>query len=96
MRFPPALAIPFDLVPVPIAERTANMLLQRLVRRHPGLFERLGEHKSKRYAFRPIDLPFVFVVAPADEEVLAWQCNKKHIVIKKHECVMRQNVYCFH
>ncbi|WP_183489613.1 ubiquinone anaerobic biosynthesis accessory factor UbiT [Martelella radicis] len=69
MRLPPALAIPFDLVPVPIAERTANMLLQRLVRRHPGLFERLGEHRSKRYAFRPIDLPFVFVVSPADEEV---------------------------
>ncbi|AJY46043.1 ubiquinone anaerobic biosynthesis accessory factor UbiT [Martelella endophytica] len=69
MRLPPALAIPFDLVPIALAERTANLLLQKLMRKHPALFERLGEHKSKHYAFRPVDLPFVFLIAPAEEEV---------------------------
>ncbi|TPW32501.1 SCP2 domain-containing protein [Martelella alba] len=69
MRLPPAIAIPFDLVPIALAERTANMLLHRLMRKHPALFERLGEHKAKAYAFRPVDLPFTFVISPAAEEV---------------------------
>ena len=69
MRLPPALAIPFDIVPISLAERTANLLLQKLMRKHPALFERLGEHKSKRYAFRPVDLPFVFLIEPAEEVV---------------------------
>lgn len=69
MQLPPVLAIPFDLVPIPLAERTANMLLRRLMRQHPGLFERLGEHMSKRFAFRPSDLPFTFLIEPAEETI---------------------------
>ncbi|MCA1443585.1 SCP2 sterol-binding domain-containing protein [Ensifer sp. IC4062] len=65
MEFPRPLAAPLAAVPIPLIDRAVKLMFKSLLRRHPGLFERLGEHKSKRYAFRPTDLPLVFLVEPA-------------------------------
>lgn len=43
-----------------IAAAAAAILLDG----RPRLFERLGEHAGKRFAFVPLDLPFAFVVRP--------------------------------
>lgn len=39
-------------------------LAASLGRRHPRLFSRLGEQAGKKFLIDPIDLPFVFLLAP--------------------------------
>lgn len=51
-------------VPVFALETVANACLGRLLERHPKLFDRLGSHRDKRYAFVPTDLDLTFVVTP--------------------------------
>ncbi len=65
MEVPRPLAAPLAVVPIPLVEGAVKLMFSSLLKRHPALFERLGEHKSKRYAFRPNDLPLVFLVEPA-------------------------------
>lgn len=67
--FPAALARLLAPVPPALVEPVAGRLLKRLVAAHPGLFERLGEYRRKRYAFLPADLPFGFAVDPAGPSV---------------------------
>lgn len=62
---PTPLSSLLNYVPLAVAQRVSAHLLARIVRLHGGLFERLGEHRGKRYAFRPSDLPLAFVVSPA-------------------------------
>lgn len=69
MLFPAALAIPLDLVPTRLMEQVAHLMLQRLLAAHPGLFERLDEHREKRFAFAPSDLPLTFVVEPSRRRI---------------------------
>lgn len=64
MKFPATLATPLDLMPLPVIERATGMLFRRMLKEHPKLFERLGEHKAKRFAFLPADLPLAFIVDP--------------------------------
>lgn len=65
MEFPRLLAIPLNYMPLAAIERATGMLFQRVLKEHPDLFERLGEHKAKRFAFLPGDLPLAFIVEPA-------------------------------
>ncbi|AFL52381.1 putative lipid carrier protein YhbT [Sinorhizobium fredii] len=65
MEFPRPLAAPLAVVPIPLIEGAVKLMLKSLLKRHPALFDRLGEHKAKRYAFRPVDLPLVFLVEPS-------------------------------
>lgn len=44
--------------------------LRGLARRSPGLFERLGEHRTQRYFIDPVDLGFGFTVVPDGERAL--------------------------
>lgn len=69
MRFPPLLAIPLDLVPLKAIEETAALMFRRLLIEHPDLFERLGEHKTKCFAFVPSDLPLTFLVEPERQQL---------------------------
>lgn len=62
---PPLLALairPLPLLPLQLA---LSGLLQRILRRHPGLLDRLGEHRHARFGIKPVDLPFAFVVEAA-------------------------------
>lgn len=65
MEFPKTLATPLNYVPIAVIERATGLLFSRMMKEHPGLFERLGEHKTKRFSFQPSDVPLVFVVEPA-------------------------------
>ncbi|ASY68340.1 ubiquinone anaerobic biosynthesis accessory factor UbiT [Sinorhizobium fredii] len=65
MEVPRPLAAPLAVVPIPLIEGAVKLMFKSLLKRHPTLFERLGEHKPKRYAFRPTDLALVFLVEPA-------------------------------
>lgn len=65
MEFPKTLATPLNYVPIAVIERTTGLLFARMMKEHPGLFERLGEHKAKRFTFLPSDVPLAFVVEPA-------------------------------
>ena len=39
-----------------------SLMLRSIVRRHPRLFARLGDHAGKRFGLDPSDLPFSFVL----------------------------------
>ena len=41
--------------------------IRRLARRRPGLFERLGPHRTARFLIEPTDLAFSFLVIPDGE-----------------------------
>lgn len=59
---PPVLAHairPLPLLPLEIA---LAAFLQRVCRRNPRVFERLGPHGGKRFGIKPTDLPFAFVI----------------------------------
>ncbi|MFC0219920.1 putative lipid carrier protein YhbT [Pseudochelatococcus lubricantis] len=65
MRLPTFFSMLAKHVPLPVIQQAAAAMLTQIVRRHGGLFERLGEHREKRYAFLPSDLPLAFLVEPA-------------------------------
>lgn len=65
MRVPPALADPLGVIPVFMIERAARLAFTRVLKAHPGLFERLGDYRQKRYGFVPDDLPIGFLVEPS-------------------------------
>ena len=63
-RFPHWLAramAPLPLVPL---QPALALLLARIGRSHPDLYDRLGEHAQKRFGIDPTDLPFAFVLEP--------------------------------
>ena len=64
MRIPTLYALPLDVMPVALIERAASLLFKRLLVSHPGLFDRLGEFRERRFVFAPVDLPLVFKVEP--------------------------------
>ncbi len=51
-------------VPRPLVAAIAARVFDTVLKRHPGVFDRLGEQARKRYAFVPTELPFTFVVEP--------------------------------
>jgi O2-independent ubiquinone biosynthesis accessory factor UbiT len=69
MQVPPLVTLPLSLMPLPVLETATRMLFSRILKTHPGLFSRLGEYESKRFAFSPSDLPLTFVINPAKPEI---------------------------
>lgn len=53
---------PLPLLPLQLV---LGGFLQRIWRRNPAIFDRLGEHSSARFGIKPTDLPFAFVVEAA-------------------------------
>lgn len=52
-------------VPATAMQPVLTAIFRRILRRHPTLFDRLGEHRSKTFAFLPTGSPYVFLVCPA-------------------------------
>lgn len=54
------------LRPLPLAplQPVLALLLRAVVRQHPRIFHRLGEHAGRRFGLDPADLPFALVLAP--------------------------------
>lgn len=65
MPFLSLLARLSSRVPRPMAAAVATRIFNAVLRRHPAMFDRLGAHARKRYAFEPAEFPFAFVVEPA-------------------------------
>ncbi|MGF9564546.1 SCP2 sterol-binding domain-containing protein [Neorhizobium sp. JUb45] len=70
---PPLLTRPLNAVPLVVIERVCRLMFRRIGLAHPGLFERLGEHKAKRFAFLPTDVPLAFIVEPASDTIFVWR-----------------------
>lgn len=64
--------VTFALTPVPMAivQSATAAVFTRVLARHPRLFDRLGEHASKRFALVPTDLPFFYEVEPGIPTIL--------------------------
>ena len=67
--FPAAIARPMNFLPLAVVQRATAAMLAQIMKRHPDMFVRLGEHRGKRYAFLPVDLPFAFMVEPAGRAI---------------------------
>lgn len=52
-------------IPMTLMQSASTKLFVELIAAHPGLFERLGEHGNKRFAFVPTDLSIAYEIVPA-------------------------------
>lgn len=64
MKLPRTILQLLKPIPVPVAQAIAAAALGAILRKHPKLFDRLGEHAAKTFAFAPTDIPFAFAVSP--------------------------------
>jgi predicted lipid carrier protein YhbT len=69
MRLPALAGVLVRPVPLWAVEAAANAAFRAVLRTRPRLFDRLGAHGEKTFAFAPTDLPLVFVVVPEDETI---------------------------
>lgn len=70
-RLPPWLARAMAPLPLAPLQPALALLLARIGRSHPDLYDRLGEHAQKRFGIDPTDLPFAFVLEPKPRRPLA-------------------------
>ena len=59
---PPLVALAMRPLPLLPLQLVLAGILQRIHRRNPALFDRLGDHAQARFGIKPTDLPFAFVV----------------------------------
>jgi O2-independent ubiquinone biosynthesis accessory factor UbiT len=62
---PPLLALAMRSLPLLPLEAIVSVVLLRICRKHPTIFDRLGEHAQKRFGIKPTDLPFAFLLEPS-------------------------------
>ncbi|WP_456640148.1 ubiquinone anaerobic biosynthesis accessory factor UbiT [Bradyrhizobium sp. USDA 10063] len=65
LSVPPLLALAVRPLPLLPLQTVLSVVLLRLCRKHPRIFDRLGEHARKRFGIKPTDLPFAFLLEPA-------------------------------
>ena len=66
-RLPPWLSRAVAPLPLAPLQPALALMLARIGRAHPDLYDRLGEHAEKRFGIDPTDLPFAFVLEPRPE-----------------------------
>ncbi|MFC3704404.1 SCP2 domain-containing protein [Devosia honganensis] len=76
MRLPRPLSAALDRVPLPLVQQAVGVVFRRVLRQHPGLFDRLGPYASRRFRFNPTDLDFSFVVHPAGPAISVYRAGK--------------------
>lgn len=54
----------FAPVPLPLLQIILGRLVMRIARDRPGLFDRIGPHKTKRFLIDPLNMPFVMMLRP--------------------------------
>jgi predicted lipid carrier protein YhbT len=64
MRLPPSVRLFVDRVPLALTGKITEAVFAQVLRRHPGLFDRLGAHAGKSFRFIPDDLDLSFLVLP--------------------------------
>lgn len=80
MQIPNALQHLLRPIPVVLVQRAASSAYRRVMARHTGFFDRLGEHSAKTFVFAPKDLPFEFAIRPAEGRVRVAKagCIRRH------------------
>jgi predicted lipid carrier protein YhbT len=63
-RLPPLLGAALRPLPLAPLQPVLALLLRAVVRQHPRIFDRLGEHARCRFGLDPTDLPFALILAP--------------------------------
>jgi O2-independent ubiquinone biosynthesis accessory factor UbiT len=69
MRLPEILTLGLSPVPTGIVNEAARIVFSHVLSRHPNLFDRLGEHATKRFGFVPTDLPFAHEILPSGPSI---------------------------
>lgn len=64
---PALLALALRPLPLAPLNRLLSGMLGAVMRDHPEIGARLGEHADKRFGLEPVDLPFSFVLEPRPE-----------------------------
>lgn len=64
MPLPKAVPLLLNVVPAAFPELVGRLAFARMLKRHPKLLGRLGEHAARTYAFAPTDIQFEFAVVP--------------------------------
>jgi len=65
MKILSALEFPILITPLPVIEVAVRAMLDRILVKHPGLFERMGDYKTTCFCFSPTDIPLRFLITPA-------------------------------
>jgi O2-independent ubiquinone biosynthesis accessory factor UbiT len=65
LSVPPLLALAARPLPLLPLQTVLSIVLLNICRKHPRIFDRLGEHARKRFGIKPTDLPFAFLLQPA-------------------------------
>jgi len=63
------LRIPILIMPVPVAETIANLAYQRVMVRHPSLFERLESYRDRMFCFVATDWSIAFLARPSERRI---------------------------
>ncbi len=61
---PPLLALGMRPLPLLPLQPILAVIVQTVLKRHPEIFDRLGDHAGKVFGLNPTDLPFAFVLEP--------------------------------
>ncbi len=64
MTLPRSLVLAINNAPLFLVQEILNLTFRQALKQHPGLFDRLGEHATKSFGFRPRDLDLFFSVYP--------------------------------
>jgi predicted lipid carrier protein YhbT len=62
--FPLPMARALGAIPLPVFRRLLEPVIGTVARRHPSLFDRLGDHAAMTFLIDPTDLPFAFRLRP--------------------------------
>lgn len=70
-RLPRALGLAALPLPLPPLNLLLGSLTRRMVRAHPAMLRRLGDHATRRFLIDPVDLPWVLLLHPQSARMTA-------------------------
>ncbi|UYQ71177.1 SCP2 sterol-binding domain-containing protein [Pelagibacterium flavum] len=84
MTIPPLAQRLMAAPSIALIERIAQWAFATVLDRHPGIVRRLGEYAHRRYAIAPTDIPFGFLVSPADRRI---SVRRSHMLKSAHATI---------
>lgn len=69
------------LAPVPLflIQPALGKIARHIARKHPEIFERIGEHAAKQLIIDPVNLPFALVLRPHPERPELRACRRRRM-----------------
>lgn len=69
---PPLVALGIRPLPLLPLQPVLAALIKAVLKRHPDVFDRLGDYADKRFGLNPTDLPLAFVFEPKTDDPRAY------------------------